>query len=52
MPAKLDFSTLDLSSFWEEVTWSTGNITEQMIEEYLEHHRDPSNNDIGNMMLE
>jgi len=32
--------------------WSTGNITEQMVEDYLEHHRDPSNNDTGNMLLE
>ena len=22
--------------------WSTGNITEAMVQEYLEHHRDPS----------
>ena len=32
--------------------WSTGNITEQMVEDYLEHHRDPSNKDTGNMLLE
>ena len=32
--------------------WSTGNITEQMVEDYLEHHRDPSNSDTGNMLLE
>ena len=32
--------------------WSTGNITDQMVEEYLEHHRDPSNSDTGNIILE
>ena len=32
--------------------WSTGNITEEMVQEYLEHHREPSNEDQGNMILE
>lgn len=32
--------------------WSTGNITDQMVEEYLEHHRDPSNTDTDNIILE
>ena len=32
--------------------WSTGNITEEMIQGYLEHHRNPSNLDTGNMILE
>jgi len=32
--------------------WSTGNITDEMVNEYLEHHRDPSNGDTGNMILE
>ena len=32
--------------------WSTGNITEEMVQEYLEHHRDPSNGDTGNIILE
>ena len=32
--------------------WSTGNITEEMVQEYLEHHRDPSNSDTGNIILE
>ena len=32
--------------------WSTGNITEEMVQEYLEHHRDPSNGDAGNIILE
>ncbi len=25
--------------------WSTGNVTEEMINDYLEHHRNPSNKD-------
>jgi putative transposase len=25
--------------------WSSGNITNEMIDEYLEHHRNPSNAD-------
>ena len=25
--------------------WSTGNVTEEMVNEYLEHHRNPSNQD-------
>ena len=32
--------------------WSTGNITDEMVQEYLEHHRNPSNKADGNMMLE
>jgi len=32
--------------------WSTGNITDDMVDEYLEHHRNPSNGDKGNMILE
>ena len=32
--------------------WSTGNITEELVQEYLEHHRDPSNGDTGNIILE
>lgn len=32
--------------------WSTGNITEEMVQDYLEHHRNPSNGDTGNMILE
>jgi len=34
------------------VAWSTGNITDEMVQEYLEHHRDPSNADTGNIILE
>jgi len=32
--------------------WSTGTLSTEMVEEYLEHHRTPSNKDLGNMMLE
>jgi putative transposase len=32
--------------------WSTGNVTDEMVQEYLEHHRNPSNKDNGNMILE
>ena len=32
--------------------WSTGNITEAMVQEYLEHHRDPSNRESNNIILE
>ena len=32
--------------------WSTGNVTEELIKEYLEHHKNQSNNDSDNMILE
>ena len=32
--------------------WSTGNITEEIIQEYLEHHKDQSNYDNDNFILE
>jgi len=32
--------------------WSTGNVTQDMVDEYLEHHRNPSNKDMGTMILE
>ena len=32
--------------------WSTGNMTEKLVEEYLEHHRNPSNSDHDNFLLE
>ena len=32
--------------------WSTGNLTEALVEEYLEHHRNPSNQDHDNFLLE
>jgi len=32
--------------------WSTGNITDEMVNEYLEHHRKPNNQDDSNFILE
>ncbi len=32
--------------------WSTGNITDEMVNEYLEHHRKPTDNDESNFILE
>ena len=32
--------------------WSTGNITDKMVQQYLEHHRTPSNIDNDNIILE
>jgi putative transposase len=32
--------------------WSTGNVTEELVEQYLEHHRNPSNLDQDSMILE
>jgi len=32
--------------------WSTGNITDEMVQEYLEHHRNPSNKDNNPFILE
>ena len=32
--------------------WSTGNITDEMVQPYLEHHRQPSNKDNDNIILE
>ena len=32
--------------------WSTGNITDEMVQEYLEHHRDKPNVQSGNWILE
>jgi putative transposase len=32
--------------------WSTGNLTEEMVAESLEHHRQPSNQDQDNFLLE
>ena len=32
--------------------WSTGNVSEAVVEEYLEHHREPSNHDNDNFLLE
>jgi putative transposase len=32
--------------------WSTGNITEEVVKKYLEHHRHPSNEEAGDFILE
>jgi len=32
--------------------WSTGNVSDEMVNEYLEHHRNPSNEDANPMILE
>jgi len=32
--------------------WSTGNISEKMVQEYLEHHRDKPNTETGNWIFE
>jgi putative transposase len=32
--------------------WSTGNITDEMVKEYLEHHRKPGNIDTDTIILE
>ena len=32
--------------------WSTGNITDEMVNEYLEHHRKPTDKDDSNFILE
>jgi len=32
--------------------WSTGNLTEELVQEYLEHHRNPSNQERDNFVME
>jgi putative transposase len=32
--------------------WSTGNVTEELVQQYLEHHKEQSNYDKDNMILE
>jgi putative transposase len=32
--------------------WSTGNVSESVVEDHLEHHRNPSNQDNDNFVLE
>ncbi len=32
--------------------WSTGNITDEMVQEYLEHHKDKPNTQGGNWIME
>ena len=40
--------------FWAIVygAWSTGNVSETLVAEYLEHHREPSNQDNDHFLLE
>lgn len=40
--------------FWAigDAAWSIGAITEEMVQEYLEHHRHPSNKETDNFILE
>ncbi len=39
--------------FWDigYEAWSVGNVTDEMVQEYLEHHRHPSNKDTGKIIL-
>jgi putative transposase len=32
--------------------WSTSNVTEELVQEYFEHHKDSSNHDTNKMILE
>lgn len=32
--------------------WSTGNITDEMVNDYLEHHRKPTDEDDSNFIIE
>ena len=32
--------------------WSTGNITDEMVNDYLEHHRNPNDNQNNNFIIE
>jgi len=32
--------------------WSTGNVTDEMIQQYLDHHEDKSNGDVENFIME
>jgi putative transposase len=32
--------------------WSLDNITDEMVKKYLEHHRNPTNNEDSNFILE
>ncbi len=40
--------------FWAigDGAWSTGNITEEMVQEYLEHHQSSSNKESETLILE
>ena len=32
--------------------WSTGNLTDEMVQDYIEHHRKPTDNSQDNFLLE
>ena len=32
--------------------WSTGNVTEEAVRQYLEHHRHPSNREADDFIME
>ena len=57
---KLQMEFKELSKqYWGKHFWaigygvcSTGNVSQDMVDEYLEHHRNPSNKDMGTMILE
>jgi hypothetical protein len=34
------------------IVWSTGNITDEMVNQYLEHHRRPDSGDNNNFIIE
>ena len=40
--------------FWAVAygVWSTGNITDEMVQDYLEHHKDKPNSQLGNWIME
>lgn len=40
--------------FWAKGygAWSTGNITDEMVQEYIEHHRNPNDKNQDNFLLE
>ena len=40
--------------FWAKGygAWSTGNITDEMVQQYIEHHRNPSDENQDNFFLE
>ena len=40
--------------FWAKGfgAWSTGNITDEMVQEYIEHHRNPKDRNRDNFLLE
>ena len=51
----LDFSKRYLGRHFGAIgygVWSTGNITDEMVQEYLEHHRQPGNLDTDTIILE